>query len=168
MPCADAVTRLLIVFGVAAWLTCAHAQALTPWLPDLSRTPGAVDPRVTQDTVATTICVAGYTETVRPHIAVTTALKRRQMVAWGLSGKTRDYEEDHLVSLEVGGAPADPKNLWPMPYAGPCGARVKDVVERALNRLVCSGQMPLAQAQREIAQDWTASYRTHVGALTCR
>ena len=112
-----------------------------------------LDDIYTQDNIAVTICVAGYTETVRPHQPVTYALKRQQMAAWGLGGKTGDYEEDHLISLEVGGAPADPLNLWPQPYAGPCGARVKDVVERALNRLVCAHLMPLAQAQKVCKED---------------
>jgi hypothetical protein len=31
----------------------------------------------------------------------------------GLVGNPKDYEEDHLISLELGGAPRDPKNLWP-------------------------------------------------------
>ena len=27
-----------------------------------------------------------------------------------------DYQEDHLISLELGGNPTDPRNLWPEPY----------------------------------------------------
>jgi hypothetical protein len=26
------------------------------------------------------------------------------------------YEEDHLISIEDGGDPTDPRNLWPEPY----------------------------------------------------
>jgi len=32
------------------------------------------------------------------------------------------YEEDHLISLENGGDPKDPKNLWPEPYNTKVGA----------------------------------------------
>jgi hypothetical protein len=35
-------------------------------LPDRTRTPGALNPKVTQATIGTTICVRGWTQTVRP------------------------------------------------------------------------------------------------------
>src|ERR1700687_1954524 len=40
-------------------------------LPDPKCTPGAVDPSVTQDNIDSTICVSGYTKTVRPPVSVT-------------------------------------------------------------------------------------------------
>jgi len=40
-------------------------------LPDPVCTPGAVDPRVTQNNIDSTICVSGYTKTVRPPVSVT-------------------------------------------------------------------------------------------------
>jgi len=58
-------------------------------------------------------------------------------------GSTSNYEEDHLIPLEVGGNPTDPNNLWPEPYAEPNGARDKDKVENFLHDEVCSGQMTL-------------------------
>ena len=39
------------------------------------------------------------------------------------------------------------------------GAREKDEAEDYLNHEVCSGAMPLAEAQREIAFDWYAVYK---------
>lgn len=33
----------------------------------------------------------------------------------GLPGTPQDYHVDHLVPLCVGGAPKDPRNLWPQP-----------------------------------------------------
>ena len=54
-------------------------------------------------------------------------------------------QEDHLISLELGGHPTDPRNLWPEPYP-----RASDVdrEENRLNDLVCSGEISLAEAQR--------------------
>jgi hypothetical protein len=73
------------------------------------------------------------------------------MVAYGFTGPPSNYEEDHLVPLELGGNPTDPNNLWPEPGASP---NAKDGVENDLNRLVCNGQMPLATAQQRIATNW--------------
>lgn len=78
------------------------------------------------------------------------------MAAYGWTGTTADYEEDHLIPLEVGGNPTDPNNLWPEPYAEPNGARDKDKVENSLHDRVCSGQMTLADAQGLIATNWEA------------
>ena len=125
-------------------------------LPDRACTPGAIDPRVTQDNIGETICVSGYTTTVRPPTSYTTPLKVKQMAAYGWTGTTSDYEEDHLIPLEVGGNPTDPNNLWPEPYAEPNGARDKDKVENLLHSRVCSGQMTLADAQQLVASNWEA------------
>ena len=62
-------------------------------------------------------------------------------------GEARDpsrYREDHLISLELGGAPTDPRNLWPEPYPR---ASTVDTIENDLNAKVCSGELSLAEAQ---------------------
>lgn len=121
-------------------------------LPDPVCTPGAVDPRVTQNNIATTICKAGYTATVRPPVSYTNSLKLQQMAAYGDTQPPSQYEEDHLISLELGGSPTDPKNLWPEPGAH----NVKDTVENAAHKAVCNGTLTLAAAQHGIATDWVA------------
>ena len=77
-------------------------------LPNSARTPGATNPAVTQANIGQTICVSGYTATIRPDSSITTELKKEQL-ATGYAYKgdtaTGDYEEDHLISLEIGGAP---------------------------------------------------------------
>lgn len=126
-------------------------------LPDPSCTPGATDPFVTQSNVDQTICVRGYTKTVRPSLSYTSPLKREQIKEYGYSDtNTKDYEEDHLIPLELGGAPSDPKNLWPEPGASP---NAKDDVERRCNQMVCSHQILLQQAQQEIASNWQTACR---------
>ena len=136
-------------------------------LPNSARTPGALNPSVTQATIGRTICVTGWTSTIRPSSSVTTGLKEAQ-IASGYTYKgdtaTRDYEEDHLISLELGGAPSAEANLWPQPYNAPEGARVKDQVENKLRTLICGGTITLATAQRAIATNWWIAYQTYVGA----
>jgi hypothetical protein len=78
-----------------------------------------------------------------------------------------EYEEDHLISLQLGGHPTDPQNLWPQPYRIKCGARIKDAVETKLKRLVCKGELTLAQAQRAIATNWVAAYKKYVDVDGC-
>jgi len=128
--------------------------------PNPAIAPGAVDPRVTQDTISQTICVAGYTKTVRPPVSYTDPLKVQQIGQYGyVDTSVTAYEEDHIVPLELGGAPADAKNLWPEPYAPVPGAHQKDRVETYLHRQVCSGAMTLAAAQQAIETDWVAVYQ---------
>jgi hypothetical protein len=127
-------------------------------LPDPVCTPGATDPRVTQDALTATVCVAGYTKTVRPPASYTDAIKRDQMRAYGLTGSPADYEEDHLIPLALGGHPTDPRNLWPQPRRSIGGrAEDKDAVEDALHRDLCAGRITLADAQRRIVTDWTTA-----------
>src|SRR5947209_7106923 len=50
------------VTGIAPAAGTCHVQHLEGQdLPDATCTPGAIDPTVTQDNIATTICVKGYT-----------------------------------------------------------------------------------------------------------
>src|SRR5947209_12094682 len=129
-------------------------------LPDRHCTPGITDPRVTPATISRTICRSGYTKTVRPPASITTPEKRASMGAYGDRGSTRSYEYDHLISLELGGAPNDARNLWPEPGGSP---NPKDRLENLLHRRLCAGRIGLRAAQREIATDWVAAYRRAFG-----
>ncbi len=138
-------------------------------LPDPHCTPGALNPAVTQADIGRTICSYGWTSTVRPAEAITEDEKRASMAAYGLDGYMGDYEYDHLVPLELGGATNDPRNLWPeLDYRVPSPYLLnpKDRVEDQLNHEVCAGQISLAKAQSEIAVDWVAVYRREFGAPT--
>ena len=66
----------------------------------------------------------------------------------------RDYEADHIVSIELGGAPTDAANVFPQPWQGPWNARQKDRIENRLRRLMCSGRLSLREAQDRISHDW--------------
>jgi hypothetical protein len=126
--------------------------------PDPACTPGALNPAVTQATIAQTICVSGWTETVRPSESVTEPEKVASLAAYGDSGSPHEYEYDHLVSLELGGALNDARNLWPEPGASP---NPKDSVENALHRMVCDDQLQLTQAQHIIATNWVSWAKSH-------
>jgi hypothetical protein len=97
-------------------------------LPNHARTLGAINPSVSQANIGQTICVSGWTATVRPSSSYTTELKVQQLASgYTYKGDTAkgDYEEDHLISLEIGGSPSAEANLWPEPYNSPEGARVQ-------------------------------------------
>lgn len=127
-------------------------------LPDPICTPGVADPRVTQANIRTTICVSGYTTKVRPSTAYTNALKVEQIKAYGYADTSpADYEEDHLIPLELGGHPTDPKNLWPEALIGANAATTKDGVENSLHHQVCVGLMTLLAAQTSIAKNWESA-----------
>jgi hypothetical protein len=125
--------------------------------PDPIANPGATNPDVTQENMATTIFVSGWTATVRPPVSFTNALKQQQMVEYGLSGPLSDYEEDHIVPLECGGAPHDAANLWPQPRTGgQWNASTKDLTENAANHALRLGIMTLEEVQQGFCQDWKA------------
>jgi hypothetical protein len=131
--------------------------------PDLNCTPGAIDSRVTQDNINTTICVSGYTATVRPSSSWTNPLKLQSIIDYGYADTNMsDYEFDHMIPLEIGGCPACDNNLWAEPISV---ARQKDVVENYLHHQVCVGNMLLVDAQRLI-YDWVSIYEELNSSVT--
>jgi hypothetical protein len=124
-------------------------------LPDPDCTPGATYYKVTQSNIHSTICVAGWTSTVRPSEGYTQGLKVKQIALYGYAVTgTYNYEVDHLIPLELGGAPYSPRNLWPERGAIP---NPKDSVENALNNAVCDGSVSLRAAQHAMANNWTTA-----------
>lgn len=114
--------------------------------PNPILTPGAAIPGVT----AAQVCKPGYAKSVRN---VSSATKREIFTRYGTVDTPGTYEVDHLISLELGGS-NDVGNLWPEPYTGTHGAHAKDAVENRLHGEVCSGKLPLAEAQKDIATSW--------------
>ena len=157
-----------VLLTVATLIPVTIAGSATPvGLPIHSRTPGAVNPKVTQANIHSTICVSGYSASVRPAESYTQRLKYSQLDGgYNLGGDTSaaHYEEDHLIPLEVGGSPASVKNLWPEPRYVTWGASRKDRLENVMHGLVCSGSVSLALAQRMFASNWIAGYQRYVGS----
>lgn len=142
-----AIIYLLALFAI---------NALAGDLPDSTLTPGLADSTKTQDI----ICAKGYTtKSVRPPASYTTKLKHQQLAS-GYKENDPYAEEDHLISLELGGDPRNPLNLWPQPWNSPTGngAKKKDALENRLHKLVCTGQMTLLQAQSCISTNWILCY----------
>jgi hypothetical protein len=87
------------------------------------------------------------------------------MSEYGLPpGPHPDYEVDHLIALELGGSD-DKSNLWPEPRRSiepTWSAERKDELENKLHELICSGQISVVEAQREIAEDWPAAYLKYI------
>ena len=147
----------------------AQAARKADWVVQNKKvTPGMINKDVTQSNISTTVCKVGWTKTIRPTVTYTNKLKDTQLsttyksyvAIWGPTPGA--YEEDHLISLQLGGDPSSEKNLWPQPYADN-GARKKDVVETALKRLVCAGTLKLKDAQKAIL-NWPTAYKKYVTA----
>ena len=138
-----------ILVVLVASLAVSPALAAKVVRADPVRTPGVRNPAVTQTNIHKTICVANWTKTIRPKTSYTGPLEIKQMREYGLKGSPAAFEEDHLISLSLGGHPTSPKNLWPEPIAR---ARKVDVIERRLHTAVCAGKMRLRAAQTEIAR----------------
>jgi hypothetical protein len=143
----------------------AEATRTLVGLPDPRLTPGSINPNVDPNNLESTVCKAGWAATVRPPSAYTSALKVAQILEYGYTDRTPShYQEDHLVPLELGGAPRDPRNLWPepnvlvLPDGTSVGSDAKDNLEDHLHRAVCAGTMSLGDAQRLIAGDWIAAW----------
>lgn len=181
--------------------------------PDSVMTPGAANPEITQENIKDNICNRHWsTKLVRPPSGYTSRLKRKQLREYGDTvhqtraelidpntgrvDRTRCVahsdnmacnEEDHLISLENGGDPKDPRNLWPEPYntrvAGTImGARQKDVVEGFIHDEVCydvpgsrrnsyipaTTSITLKRGQEILAGDWYACYQAIKMGKACK
>ncbi|MFI2206964.1 hypothetical protein ACH47Z_40940 [Streptomyces sp. NPDC020192] len=162
---AVAVSSLALATGglIVTTTGTAHAagcsQSYLP-LQDAACQPGALNSAVTQSTINSTICVSGYSSSIRPSTSYTNALKVKQIAQYGYSDtSTADYEEDHLIPLSLGGNPTSAQNLWPEPRydAGGYTSTDKDTIEYKLYKAVCAGTIQLAPAQKAIATDWTTA-----------
>lgn len=144
---------------IAYTLLLIPAFVVADYIPNPELTPGAIDTRVTQQSIHRTVCVPGYTSTVRPRVGYTNALKQKQIEEYHYADKNmQHYEEDHLIPLAVGGHPSDPKNLWPEPWQGDFGARKKDALESYAHRKLCKGEITLDEAQHLFVGDWRVNY----------
>ena len=167
-----AITRDLMIVGALvslvalAFYGALGGHAAPPPGSDGARDlTGMVDPRVTQNNIQTTICRRGWTRTVRPSRDVIDAIKRN--LAADMRVSPRDYELDHIVPLDLGGAPLDLRNVRLQPRAGACHAHMKDDLERRLSIMVCAGDLTLKGAQHEIATDWRAAYKKWIKGKGC-
>jgi len=159
-----------IVLAASVGLSACGAAVYTEnsGLPNIKLTPGLVNPNVTQANIKSTICVSGWTATVRPPVTFTNKLKYDQLHSgYNLNGdlNLKDYEEDHIVPLEVGGNPSSPLNLFPEPRYIKLSSYLKDQLENQIHHLVCSGQLSLKAGQAIFLTNWEKGYAKYVGPL---
>jgi len=181
--------------------------------PDPVRTPGAANAQVTQENIQDNICNRQWsTKQIRPPSGYTSKLKRMQLREYGdtvhqtraelinpNTGKVDTtrcvahsdsmvcYEEDHLISLEAGGNPTDPRNLWPEPYNTSVGgvimgAHQKDVVEGFVHDEICydipgakknsyipaTTSITLRRGQQILSGDWYGCYESIKKGVPCK
>jgi hypothetical protein len=123
-------------------------------LPEHRLTPGA-----TRSVAMSEVCSMPHEEVVRevPPSMREEVLKKYKI----MNAKAGEYEIDYLIAPGLGGA-EDIHNLWPQPYTPQTwNASVKDALEERLHQLVCSGDLDLSTAQRDIATDWIAAYKKY-------
>ena len=144
---------LLVISGLSVPLF-AHAADLP-----------ALNPDVSQATIESTICVHGYSKSVRPGHAYARGIKIKLMAERGYGiAELLTHRLDHIVPLCLGGHPRDVSNLTVQPV---WESYRKDRIEAKLQCLVCTGQVALDVAQRAVSDDWLAAYHAYA-RLKCR
>jgi hypothetical protein len=119
----SAVHRLVLASFLLAGAAWVH------WHPS----PGAITAATREE-----VCQPGYARTHRPLYAWTWLVKRLMTVS------PAKYALDHVVPLEVGGAPYALSNLQLQPWPE---ARAKDREENETHRALCAGEISLGEAQ---------------------
>lgn len=140
------------VLVVAAFLATTLAQATKyPYLPNPMLTPG-----VAATTDINIICEKSYPQRARK---VSAATKNKVYRTYGVDKEqcVKGCKIDHLIPLAIGGS-NDIKNLWPHEYGAEWNVFAKTRLEVRLRKEVCTGKLPIVEAQSCIRSDWTKCY----------
>jgi hypothetical protein len=130
-------------------------------MPNRRLTPGVVGV-----TDLTTVCrqgkhIKGLFSRKNPAIS----LADQQLVfsEYGIPlAEQKRYGLDFLVPQLLGGANT-PANIWPIKKSGAIGFHEKERLSVRLHIVVCHGELPLADAQQEVAADWGKLYVKYGG-----
>ena len=100
---------------------------------------------------------------------VTEEMERHVFSSYHIPWRRRpEFKVDHLIPVELGGADTI-DNLWPQSLsARPYNAQRKELLTQRLLTEIASGEMTLAQAQREIREDWISCFVDHLGMVYTR
>jgi hypothetical protein len=140
----------LAAFLIASFLA-SSVQAADDMLPNPKLTPGKIA-RKDKDR-------NGVTEEMERH------LFDRYHIPWR---RRAEFKVDHLIPIELGGADVM-ENLWPQSlYARPYSVERKELLTQQLLARIASGKMTLAQAQKEISEDWISCFVDYVGIVYLR
>jgi hypothetical protein len=157
LPHTRAVAGICLVafLSVIFWRHLQPRQTVAA-VPDPNLTPGATRPVSLSD-----VCSMAHEEVVSD---VPAFLRQQVFREYGIvNPRPGDYEVDYLIAPGLGGA-EDIHNLWPEPATSAgWNAHLKDALEERLHQLVCAGKLDLPTAQRAIASNWIAAYKTYLG-----
>jgi hypothetical protein len=133
--------------------------------PDPARAPGIANAKVTQKNISETICNPRRLAKTKPSRRFTENLKKKQLKAWDYDDRdVKNYVEDHVIPIEVGGHPTNPGNLWPQSISERWNAATKDKLEEYVSREVCAERMPLKDAQGVFKKGWVEVFHLYCGA----
>jgi len=145
----------LPAYGFAA---CLLLFAIYNQPVDLSKPKMTLTPGEARNVSLNDVCRERANDSVR---VVPASLQQQVFREYGINDtRPGAYEVDYLITPELGGANSI-RNLWPEPYSSVWNAHVKDALEERLHGLVCSGQVDLATAQRDISTDWIGAYKKY-------
>ena len=120
-------------------------------LPDLRLTPGKVAAGSRDRT--------GVSEAMMEKVFARYKIPRIRQV---------QFKIDHLIPLELGGADSI-ENLWPQNLSvRPYNPDRKKQLTRCLLVLISEGKITLAQAQKEMREDWVSSFVERLGMIYLR
>lgn len=145
---------------VAIGLQLVNRQSWREWiagskpLPDPRYTPG-----LARQASLAELCAMNREEVVR---SVPASVQRQVFQEYGIrDAASSKFEVDYLITPGLGGSD-NLKNLWPEPHSDTIwNSYVKDQLEDRLHRMVCEGNVPLEQAQRDIADNWISAYKKY-------
>ena len=145
------VTRhLSLALLLAAGLTTS-AWAQVSMLPDPRLTPGKVAAGIRDRT--------GLSEALMEKVFARYKIPRIRQV---------QFKIDHLIPPELGGADSV-ENLWPQSLSvRPYNPVRKKQLTRCLMVLISEGKITLAQAQKEMREDWISSFVERLGMIYLR
>lgn len=128
-----------------------YSRAGSGVLPDSRVTPGAV-----RTTSKANVCDTK----AQQYRATSEALKRKVCAEYHAKDcpDPAKGEIDHLIPLTLGGADVL-ANLWWQPAPD---YHIKDKLEVRMHALVCSGKLPLTEAQEEIRSDWNRAMEKYL------
>jgi hypothetical protein len=155
---AAGIVVVLALAGIGRWTgfrDLLHKSDIA-MLPDKGLTPGAVRQVALQE-----LCAVRNDDDLDP--AVPSSIQKKVFYEYGVSTERqgKDFQVDYLINPQLGGTD-DIHNLWPQPYhSTQWNADAKDALERHLHRMVCKGEVDLAEAQRDISTNWIVAYQKY-------
>lgn len=111
-----------------------------------------VNPDVTPENIHETICVSGWSGSVRPPQIYTDRVKKHLMREAGIPLEDiHEYILDHVIPISSGGSPTALSNLRLQRREE---SLEKDRAENRSHQFICDGRLDLRSAQRTMATDW--------------